>query len=60
MSLLLWTHPLSQPQSLGDEVHPLLSLRAEGEAISSFLDGRLPRRPYGLLAMTKTGRVLHY
>jgi hypothetical protein len=43
---------MKQIPSLSDEVHPLMSLRAEGEAISSFLARRLPRRPGGLLAMT--------
>jgi len=42
----------------GPEYYPLMSLRAAGEAISSFLVGRLPRRPCGLLAMTGRGRVL--
>ncbi len=32
---------MKQVPSLGDEVHPLMSLRAEGEAISSFLARRL-------------------
>ncbi len=43
---------MKQTPSLGDEVHPLMSLRAEGEAISSFRARRLPRYPGGLLAMT--------
>jgi len=41
MMLLLRAPSFIQTPSPGDEIHPLLSLRAEGEAISSIRRGRV-------------------